>query len=83
MPTRSLSRCIKDLQTRVQDLRGKASNSRLKAEEAKASQVANTSQNNVLNSLTRLKNSGRISGFHVGVKSFNHFAWLIICGRVG
>ncbi|KAF8518607.1 RecF/RecN/SMC [Gautieria morchelliformis] len=55
---------LQDLQFRVQDLRGKASSSRQKAEEAKASQVANTSQNNVLDSLTRLKNSGRISGFH-------------------
>ncbi|KAF8586245.1 RecF/RecN/SMC protein [Ramaria rubella] len=55
---------LQDLQARVHDLRGNASSSRQKADEARASQVANTSQNNVLNSLTRLKNSGRISGFH-------------------
>lgn len=64
----AFSRHVQDLQTRIQDLRGKATSSRLKAEEAKASQVANTSQNNVLDSLTRLKNSGRISGFHVSGK---------------
>jgi structural maintenance of chromosome 4 len=36
-------------------------------EEAKASQAASTSQNKVLDSLTRLRNSGRVSGFHVSL----------------
>ncbi|KAI0082329.1 hypothetical protein K474DRAFT_1655715 [Panus rudis PR-1116 ss-1] len=55
---------LKDLRSRVQDLRSKASASRQKVDEAKASQAANTSQNKVLDSLTRLRNAGRISGFH-------------------
>ena len=50
---------------RVKQLRGKASASRQKADEAKASQVANTTQNKVLDTLTKLQNAGRISGFHV------------------
>ena len=50
---------------RVKELRGKASASRQKAEEARASQVANTTQNKVLDTLTKLQNAGRISGFHV------------------
>ncbi|EGO05390.1 hypothetical protein SERLA73DRAFT_101211 [Serpula lacrymans var. lacrymans S7.3] len=53
-----------DAQTRVQDLRSKASSLRQKADEAKASQQASTSQNKVLDSLTRLKQTGRIEGFH-------------------
>jgi structural maintenance of chromosome 4 len=36
-------------------------------EEAKASQAASTSQNKVLDSLTRLRNSGRVGGFHVSL----------------
>ncbi|KAF9819247.1 hypothetical protein IEO21_02286 [Rhodonia placenta] len=55
---------LQALQARVQQLRGKASASRQKAEEAKASQAASTSQNKVLDSLTRLRSTGRISGFH-------------------
>lgn len=55
---------LQDLQARVQQLRGNASASRQKAEEAKASQAASTSQNKVLDSLTRLRSTGRISGFH-------------------
>ncbi|KAI0962099.1 hypothetical protein AcV7_001019 [Taiwanofungus camphoratus] len=55
---------LKDMQALVQQLRAKASSSRQKADEAKASQAANTSQNKVLDSLTRLRNAGRISGFH-------------------
>jgi regulator of replication initiation timing len=53
------------LQTRIQELRNKALSSRQKADEAKASQAANTSQNKVLESLTKLANAGHISGFHV------------------
>ena len=64
-----ISDCIllQDAQARVQDLRGKASSSRQRAEEAKASQAASTSQNKVLDSLTRLRSAGRINGFHVSV----------------
>ncbi|KAL6304841.1 RecF/RecN/SMC [Sparassis latifolia] len=57
-------RKLQDTRARVQELRSKASSSRQKAEEAKASQAATTSQNKVLDSLTRLKNAGRMSGFH-------------------
>jgi structural maintenance of chromosome 4 len=75
---------MQDLQFRVQDLRGKASSSRQKAEEAKASQAANTSQNNVLDSLTRLKNSGRISGFHVSQGSITYLSVVYLSqGRLG
>ncbi|TCD63502.1 hypothetical protein EIP91_005335 [Steccherinum ochraceum] len=52
------------MKARVQDLRSKASTSRQKSDEAKASQQASTSANKVLDSLNRLKNSGRVSGFH-------------------
>ncbi|KAL5519615.1 SMC4 [Sanghuangporus vaninii] len=55
---------IQDLQRSISDLRAKAISARQKADEAKASQVASTSQNRVLDGLMRLKNSGRISGFH-------------------
>ncbi|KAH8111883.1 RecF/RecN/SMC [Phellopilus nigrolimitatus] len=55
---------LQDLHKNVEDLRAKATSSRQKADEAKASQAASTSQNKVLDSLTRLKNTGRISGFH-------------------
>lgn len=50
---------------RVQELRGKASASRQKADEAKASQTASTTQNKVLDTLTKLQQNGRITGFHV------------------
>ncbi|KAF9237097.1 RecF/RecN/SMC [Melanogaster broomeanus] len=53
-----------DAKARVADLRAKASSSRQRTEEAKASQAASTSQNKVLDHLTRLKQSGRIDGFH-------------------
>lgn len=53
------------IQARVQKLRSDASSSRQKAEEARASQQANTTQNKVLETLTRLQHAGRISGFHV------------------
>ena len=57
-----------DAQARVQDLCGKASSSRQKAEEAKASQAASTSQNKVLDSLSRPRSAGRINGFRVSIK---------------
>lgn len=47
--------------------RGKASATRNKADEARANQSENRSQNNVLDSLTRMKDAGRIEGFHVSL----------------
>ncbi|KAG6878031.1 hypothetical protein C0993_000571 [Termitomyces sp. T159_Od127] len=44
--------------------RRKASSSRQKVDEAKASQADNRSRNSVLESLTRLQDAGRVSGFH-------------------
>ena len=41
------------------------SQSRAKADEAKASLSASQTQGQVLTSLTRLRDSGRIQGFHV------------------
>ncbi|KAI5119782.1 hypothetical protein M0805_009253 [Coniferiporia weirii] len=61
---KSSERKLQELQKNVEDLRAKATSSRQKADEAKASQAASTSQNKVLDSLTRLRNTGRISGFH-------------------
>lgn len=46
-------------------LRSKATAARQKADEAKASQSASRSQGNVLSSLTKLKEQGRLPGFHV------------------
>ncbi|KAF8492752.1 RecF/RecN/SMC [Russula emetica] len=62
--TKAAHQNIQDLTARVNQLRGQASSSRQRVEEAKASQAANTSQNKVLDSLTRLRNSGRVGGFH-------------------
>ncbi|KAF8707321.1 hypothetical protein AX14_013615 [Amanita brunnescens Koide BX004] len=55
---------LKKAQDRVQECRQKASSSRQKVDEAKASQADTKSQNRVLDSLTRMQNSGRIQGFH-------------------
>ncbi|KAJ6609837.1 RecF/RecN/SMC [Mycena sp. CBHHK59/15] len=55
---------LKDAQNELQECRSKASTSRQKVAEAKASLAENTSQNKVVDSLTRYKNAGRISGFH-------------------
>ncbi len=52
-------------QERVQECRRMASSTRQRVDEAKASQADSRSQNRVLDSLTRLQNSGRIQGFHV------------------
>lgn len=54
-----------EAQEHVQELRSKASSSLQRADEAKASQAASKSQNKVLDHLTRLKQTGRIEGFHV------------------
>jgi structural maintenance of chromosome 4 len=67
-----LRELLQETQVLVKDLREKATSSRQKAEEAKASQAASTSQNKVLESLTRLQNTGRISGFHVGFQPFRY-----------
>lgn len=48
----------------IQKCRQKASATRQKVEEARASQAASTSQNRVLDSLTQLRRTGRINGFH-------------------
>lgn len=61
--------CVQGLRKTVTDLRSKASSSQQKVDEAKASQAANTSQGRVLDGLTRLSASGRISGFHVSKTS--------------
>ncbi|KAG9027694.1 hypothetical protein FRB95_007465 [Tulasnella sp. JGI-2019a] len=45
-------------------LRSKASSARQKTDEAKASQAANRSQNQVSEVLNRLKSTGRLTGFH-------------------
>lgn len=45
-------------------LRSRLSAARQKADEARASLASSQSQGNVLNGLTRLKESGRIEGFH-------------------
>ncbi|KZT43906.1 RecF/RecN/SMC protein, partial [Sistotremastrum suecicum HHB10207 ss-3] len=57
-------RRIKEIQSNVQELRMKLSNATQKIEEARSSQASNNSQNAVLDSLTRLRDSGRIQGFH-------------------
>ncbi|KZT27497.1 RecF/RecN/SMC protein [Neolentinus lepideus HHB14362 ss-1] len=55
---------LQQLQSRIQQLRAVASSTRQRVDEAKASHAANTSQNKVLESLTKLKHAGRIEGFH-------------------
>jgi len=54
-------------------------------EEAKASQAASTSQNKVLDSLTRLRNSGRVSGFHISYtyKGFRVGLRTVVQGQLG
>lgn len=56
---------IKNMTTKAEALRSKVSVSRAKADEAKASMAANRSENAVLSSLTKLKQQGRVKGFHV------------------
>lgn len=58
-------RIAQNVNEEAQKLREKVSSARSKVEEAKASQAASTSQNAVLDSLTRLRAAGRINGFHV------------------
>jgi structural maintenance of chromosome 4 len=52
-------------QTKASKLYEQLSQARSKAEEAKASLAASQTQSQVLTSLTRLRDSGRIQGFHV------------------
>lgn len=51
--------------TKWDQLRGKVSASRLKTDEARASLAADKSENAVLSSLNKLRDQGRIKGFHV------------------
>ncbi|KAL0952089.1 hypothetical protein HGRIS_008725 [Hohenbuehelia grisea] len=55
---------IEQLRGKVEELRRKASSSRNKTDEAKASQAANTTQSRVLEGLNRLKAQGRVNGFY-------------------
>lgn len=52
------------MQAQDQKLRTAASSARQRAEEARASQSAAQSKGDVLSSLTKLKEQGRLSGFH-------------------
>lgn len=55
---------IEDVNAREPSIKTKLSNARQKADEARASLSATQSQGNVLAGLTRLRESGRIDGFH-------------------
>ena len=55
---------IRDMERQEQDLRGKASASKAKCEDAKASMQSNRSRGDVLNTLTRQADLGMIRGFH-------------------
>ncbi|KAF9487486.1 RecF/RecN/SMC protein [Pleurotus eryngii] len=57
-------KAVQDLQGKVDELRKKSSSARSKVDEAKASQAASTSQNRVVDGLSRLASQGRIQGFH-------------------
>jgi len=60
----SVQKQVEDLAAKEPAMKSKLSGSRQKADEARASLAATQSQGNVLSSLTRLKESGRIDGFH-------------------
>ncbi|KAH9012931.1 SMCs flexible hinge [Lactarius pseudohatsudake] len=55
---------VQDLTIRVNQHRAQASSTRQRVEEANASQAASASANEVLDSLMRLRDSGRVSGLH-------------------
>lgn len=55
---------LEEVNAKEPTLKTKLSNARQKADEARASLSATQSQGNVLAGLTRLKESGRIDGFH-------------------
>ncbi|KAI0652571.1 RecF/RecN/SMC protein [Trametes meyenii] len=61
---RDAERDLQNAQGQLQGLRSKASASRQKVEEARSSQEQSRSNNRVLDTLVRLKTSGRIQGFH-------------------
>ncbi|KAH9032484.1 SMCs flexible hinge [Lactarius pseudohatsudake] len=63
------TRAVEDLAIRVGQRRAQASSTRQRAEEAKASQAASASANEVSDSLTRLRDSGRVSGLHGPLRS--------------
>ena len=60
----SLQKQLEQLNSKDPELKAKLSGARQKADEARASLSATQSQGNVLSSLTRLKESGRIDGFY-------------------
>ncbi|ODN78385.1 hypothetical protein L202_04024 [Cryptococcus amylolentus CBS 6039] len=55
---------LEELTGKWEGVRAKVSNSRHKADEAKASMAADRSENAVLSSLNKLRDQGRIKGFH-------------------
>ncbi|KIR56495.1 hypothetical protein I315_00669 [Cryptococcus gattii Ru294] len=55
---------VTSMTTKWDQLRGKVSASRLKTDEARASLAADKSENAVLSSLNKLRDQGRIKGFH-------------------
>ncbi|KAK4497066.1 hypothetical protein PRZ48_011515 [Zasmidium cellare] len=60
----SAQKRLDDVAAKEPALKSKLSNARQKADEARASLSATQSQGNVLAGLTRLKDSGRVEGFH-------------------
>jgi structural maintenance of chromosome 4 len=64
------------MSAKAEQLRSKVSNSRSKADEARASLAADKSENAVLGSLNKLKAQGRIKGFHV-----SHAVWRRLTSR--
>lgn len=56
---------MQNMSSNADSLRARVTASRQKTDEAKASLAANKSENAVLSTLTRLKEQGRIKGFHV------------------
>lgn len=62
--SQELEKRLGDLANKEADIRSAVSNARAKAEEAKASLQQTQNQGSVLTGLMRLKDSGRIEGFH-------------------
>ncbi|TKA78375.1 hypothetical protein B0A55_04732 [Friedmanniomyces simplex] len=60
----SVQKQVEQLAAKEPAMKSKLSGARSKADEARASLSATQSQGNVLSGLTRLKDSGRIDGFH-------------------
>ncbi|KAF8684667.1 SMC proteins Flexible Hinge Domain [Rhizoctonia solani] len=55
---------LREMNSRVDKLKSTAATNRSKRDEATASNATNTSRNAVLDSLMKLKESGRVQGFH-------------------